>query len=94
MKNESELRKYQDEKNMELRKIKRTHEVRMAIEQRKITDITYDYQEFERKNRHDQDIEQRKLDAEGDLLRIQTEREKEKVRRQLEEENLKEERMR
>jgi len=42
-KNDAELRKYQDEKNMAAKQMRRKQEVRMAIEQRKIEDLIYDY---------------------------------------------------
>jgi hypothetical protein len=39
LKNEAELKKYQEEKNMEVRKVTMAHDVRMAAEQLKVTDL-------------------------------------------------------
>lgn len=46
MKNDLELRKYQDEKNMEKRQVQRTHEVRSAVEDRKMAEIDYEFTDW------------------------------------------------
>lgn len=46
MKNDAELRKYQDEKNMEKRQVQRTHEVRSAVEDRKMADFDYEFNDW------------------------------------------------
>jgi hypothetical protein len=79
MKNDAELRKYQDEKNMEVRKMKMAHDIRMSVELLKVTDMKFDFEEFERKNQHEQEIEESKLYAKQELAEIENCREIEKI---------------
>jgi len=87
MKNDAELRKYQDEKNMEVRKLKMTHDIRMSVEQLKVTDMKFDFEEFDRKNNHEQGIEESKLTAKQELAGIANTREMDKIAYKITEEN-------
>ena len=64
-----------------------TQDIRMSVEQLKVTDMKFDFEEFERKNNHEQGIEESKLTAKQELAGIQCSREKDKIQYKITEEN-------
>ena len=79
----ADLLKYNQSVAMDSKKATRKHEIAMAVEQRKITEMSYEFTDWQRKLDNEENLERLKENNKKLLREYQTSREGDKVERQI-----------